>query len=141
MRSKLAASHSSARAAQLAKALQKIPVAVEPARPRKAADQIFGLDQVHEHAFAAAQLAVFDLPVQIGDGSHLANERRIEADLLHAIDDRGRRSWYAWTLGRGDMHHEDIARIAIVDERKDRQIARIAAVPVELAIDLDRLHQ
>jgi hypothetical protein len=40
---------------------------------------------------------------------------------------------------RAELHDEDIAARAVVDHREDRRVARVADVPVCLAVDLDGL--
>ena len=42
-------------------------------------------------------------------------------------------------LDRVDRNENGVLRFALPDERRDRGIAGIAAVPVRLAVDLDRL--
>ena len=44
-------------------------------------------------------------------------------------------------LHRVDVHDHHVAAVAVVDQREDRRVAHVAAVPVGLAVDLDRLEQ
>jgi hypothetical protein len=45
-----------ARSPHLPKSRQKIPVAVQSARPRQLSDQVFGFDQVDKHALAPSSV-------------------------------------------------------------------------------------
>src|ERR1700751_2575475 len=44
-------------------------------------------------------------------------------------------------LERVDVHHHDIAAVAVVDQREDRRVTHVAAVPIMLAVDLDGLEE
>ena len=71
------------------------------------------------------------------DGAHFPYEGRIEADLLHAIHDRVRGSGNFRPLCGRQVHHNNVACLAFVDERKNDRTSREPAVPINLAVDLD----
>jgi hypothetical protein len=92
----------------------------------------------------AAQGVALDMTVvdQLGherDGAHFAHQGRIEADLVDAVHDLVRRGRHLVAQDRVDVHDNDVGRCAVVDQREDRGIAHVAAVPVVLALDLDRV--
>ncbi len=84
---------------------------------------------------------LLDELVDEGDRPHLAHERGIEADLIDAIEDLRRGTRQRVALDRVDVNDDDILAPAIVDQGEHRRVAHIAAIPVMLAIDLDRLEQ
>ena len=87
----------------------------------------------------AAQLAVLDHPADEGDRPHLAHERGVEADLVDAVHDVARRGRHVGAVHRVDVDHDHVRRLAVVDQRVDGGVAHVAAVPIGLAVDLDRL--
>ena len=54
---------------------------------------------------------------------------------------RAGRARRARTLDRIDLNQDRIVRCAVADQRRDGRIARIPAVPIGLAVDLDGLEQ
>src|SRR5271170_3986880 len=103
-----------------------------------------GVDAVDQHSLhrVVENLAVVDQLGDKSDRAHLVHQRGIEADLVDAVHDlgRGRRQFrpFEWI----DMNDDDVAAVAPVNERKDRRISHVPAVPVMLAVNLDRLkHQ
>ena len=123
------------------KMLQEIPIGVQSACPRKFSDKFLSFDHMHEHELAAAHPALLDELVIGCDHPHLTNERGIEADLLHAIHDCRRGGRNPRALSRSDVDDQDVSRIAIINQRIDRGIARITTVPIIFAVNLDGLHQ
>ena len=60
---------------------------------------------------------------------------------LSAIENVARRAGNLRALHRIDLNQDGIAGFAFPHQRRDRRIARIAAVPIDLAVDLDGLKQ
>ena len=100
-------------------------------------------DAVDAHLGPAGALAVAgvgDLPQQ-RHHAQLLEQGRIEGDLVDAVDDVTGRARRARALDRIDLNQDRIVRRAVADQRRDGGIARIAAVPIGLAVDLDGLKQ
>ena len=89
-------------------------------------------------AFASARIG--DL-AQDRDQSQLLHQRRIERDLVQAVEDLACRARNAGTLDRIDLNEHRIARCALTHEWRDGRITHITAVPIRLAVNLDRLEQ
>ena len=77
-----------------------------------------------------------------GDRPHLAHQRGVEADLVDAVEDlRSPCCGSSGALDRIDVDDQHVRRVAAIDQREDRRIAHVAAVPIGLAVDLDGLEQ
>jgi hypothetical protein len=76
-----------------------------------------------------------------GDRLHFGNEARREHDLIDAtMNPSGVFRQLGRTIGR-ELNHNQVATAAALDQRPESRIARIATIPVRLAIDLHRLEQ
>src|SRR5260221_110851 len=120
---------------------QEIPVGVQLARDAELHHHLVGRDAVNEQT---AQVVAVDLAIvdQLGDEvdrPHLAHKRGVEADLVDAVEDLGRAARQLLALERIDVDNDDITTVAAIDQREDRRIAHIAAVPIMLATNLDGL--
>ncbi|MNE32284.1 hypothetical protein D3C80_1258890 [compost metagenome] len=89
----------------------------------------------------AAKLAVCDQVLNEGDGAQLGDQRGVEQDLVQPIHDLTR-------LTRGlvadegvERQQQDIVRRVGVEQRPQRRIGQIAAVPIGLTLDLYSLEQ
>src|SRR5262245_17284638 len=120
---------------------QEPPVRIELAHGSETLHHVIGLDRVDQYPFEAAvrHLSVVDELGDECDRAHLAKQRRVEADLVDAIDDLLRRPRYVGSFGGVDVNHDDVAGFASVDQRKQRGIAHVSPVPEIFAVDLDRL--
>ena len=108
----------------LVKMAKKIPIVVQPAGARQLADHVLGFDDVDEHSFAVGQSRLVDQFRHESDGTHFSYEGRIEADLLHAVHDRVRGAGNLRPLCRRQVDHDNVARLAFVDERKNDRASR-----------------
>ena len=96
---------------------------------------------MHQHALAFRHYAVIDPLVPEGNGPHFADEGGIKTDLLHASHNRGGGGRNLRPFGRREVNQHDVGSFALEDQRKDRGISCIAAIPIIFAVDFDRLHQ
>ena len=71
----------------------------------------------------------------MSEHSHFAHEVGAESQLDRARLDLLHCARRAFALERTQQHQQDIARIAVVEEREHRGIRRVAPVPIRLAID------
>ena len=128
-------------AAGVAQVGEELPVGVHLAVDAQLLHEVLGGDRVDQHALHAAFLdvALVDQAGDEGDRAHLAHQRGVEGDLVDAVEDLGRRPRHLGPRDRVDVHHDDVGRFALVDQREDGGIAHVAAVPVGLAVDLHRL--
>src|SRR5262245_7599039 len=120
---------------------QELPVRIELAHGPETLHQVIGLDGVDQYAIEAAirHPAIVDELGDERDRAHLAKQRRVEADLVDAIDDLLRRPRYFGSFGGIDVNHDDVAGFASVDQRKQGRITHVSPVPEMFAVDLDRL--
>ncbi|MNQ72676.1 hypothetical protein D3C85_873870 [compost metagenome] len=86
-------------------------------------------------------LALLDEIGDKGDCTQLTHQRRIEADFTDAIKDVSSCNGYAWADEWIDMDNHHIACVAVVNQRENGRISHIAAIPVVLSVDRDRLEQ
>src|SRR5262249_60435917 len=94
----------------VAKVRQELPIGIELAHGTKLLQHVINFDRVNEDPL---QTAVGDLSVvdQLGheyNGAHLAKERRVEADLIDAVDDLLRGLRYRRSFARIDVNDDDI---------------------------------
>ena len=75
------------------------------------------------------------------DRLDLAVEGRGEIDLLDAPLDVVARARRALRPARRDLDDQEVRGVALHRQRRQRRIGDIAAVPVQLAVDFDRLMQ
>src|SRR5271156_1598890 len=69
--------------------------------------------------------------------AHFADERCIEADLLHPVHDAERRGGDFRPIRRRNVNHNDVTGFAFIDQREERRIPRIAAIPIIFAVNFD----
>ncbi len=99
------------------------------------------LMKAHGGVAVVVQLAAFHQAGDGGDARHLAHQAGVEGHFVDAVEDVARGDRHLVAHQRVDLHDHHVARGAFVDQRIDRGIAEIAAVPIELAVDLHRLEQ
>src|SRR5260370_33875832 len=131
-------------ASHLHQVVQVVPVCIELVEGTQLGYDVGGFDAVDQHSLhrVVENLAVIDQLGDEVDRAHLAHQRGIEADLVDAVHDVARGCRQLRPPKWIDINNDDIAAVAIVNERKDRWIAHVPAVPEVLAVDLDRLkHQ
>ena len=75
------------------------------------------------------------------DHPQFLQERGIEGDLVEAVHDLLGGARRARALDRIDRHDQRVLRGAFAHERRHGRVAGIAAIPIGLAVDLDRLEQ
>ncbi len=71
----------------------------------------------------------------------LRQQAGVERDLVDAVADGGRRLGDALARDRVDLHDDRVAAIGFVEQRPQRRIAGIAAVPIGFAVDHGGLEQ
>ena len=77
----------------------------------------------------------------VGDHAHFAQEGRGEAELHAARGDFCGAAGGVLVLQGVQQHHQQVRRVAFVEQRVDRRVGGEAAVPVVLAVDLHRVVQ
>jgi hypothetical protein len=87
-------------------------------------------------AFPTARIG--DLP-QERDHPKLLHQWRVKGNLVEAVEDLGRRARRLATFAGVDLDQDHIRSLALAHERCDSRVSDVAAVPIGLAIDLDRL--
>ena len=103
------------------------------------------IDAVHVDAAvfarpgAVLQRALVDQPAHELDGAVFGDQRGVERDLVDAVDDLLRCLRRRRPQHRIDLHHQHVLGVGGAEERKDRRVGGVAAVPVGHAVDLDRL--
>ena len=71
----------------------------------------------------------------MGEHPHFAQEGRAEAEFAQAHADILGRIRRLAKVQRGQQHEQDVGRRAVVEQRKDRRVGAVAAIPVGLAVD------
>ena len=87
---------------------------------------------------ALAVAGIGDFPQQ-GHHLELFQDDGVEGHFIEAVEDFARRARRRDTLDRIDRDQDRVARLGFADQRRQGRIAGIAAVPIGLAVDLDRL--
>ena len=107
----------------------------------RAAHLVLRIDAVDQHLLELATVveAAFDQTVDEIDGAHLAHQARVEAERVDAVEDGLRGLRHLLDMDGVDHDEQHVGGGAVVDDRKDRRVAHIAAVPEIFAVDLDRL--
>src|SRR5437764_1900123 len=85
------------------------------------------------------QALLIDQPIDEADAAQLAQERRVEVDFVHAPDNLAQPRGYLAAPARIDLHDQHVLGGARAQERHERWIGAVAAVPVRHAVDLDSL--
>ena len=140
----LGATHPGMAAAMVAQIGQEAALGIQLRSGAELHHQSVGRDSVDQHPLHACTLlepATLDHVVAEVDHPHLPHRGGIEADLVDPVQDIACRAGQLWPLDRTDVNDRDIAGVAAIDQREDGRIGRVAAVPVMLAIDLNRLEQ
>ena len=92
----------------------------------------------------------FGPPRRAALAQHLLQQRQrakfldqaaVERDLVQAVQDFGGAGRDDFATRRVDLHKQEVVCRAFGDERQQRRVAEVAAVPVGLAVDLDRPKQ
>src|SRR6516164_7088980 len=126
---------------QRAELTKERAISIEFACGPKPTHNVVGANRMDEHALCVAliQFPIVDQFCHESDRSHLAHKRGIEADLVDAVHDFEGTRRLVWSLDRIDVYDEDISRLARIDQRKQRRVSHIAAIPIVLAINLNGL--
>src|SRR5579883_760363 len=133
-------------AAELFQIEEEFEIGVELADGAELSHRLLGLDEMDEQiAFPqtvdlwAGGAGFSDDPGHEGDGAELGDERGVEDDLVESIGDLRRGARHALAPDRADLHDDEIRAGAFVDDRPERRIAEIAAIPIRLSVDHHRL--
>ena len=96
---------------------------------------------MHAHLIPEPALAVAGVSDLAQERHHpeLLQDHGVERHLVQAVQDVGRAARHPRALYRIDRNQNRVLRFALPNERGQRRIAGIAAVPIGLAVDLDRL--
>ena len=119
---------------------KKIPFDIQLARHVEQAQLRFGADMVQAHAGVTLKphvLAGHQI-FQQQQGIDFADQAGIEGDLVQPVHDLGRGARQRLALHRVDLHDQQIMRSRLFHQREQRRIAGITAVPIRLAVHLDR---
>ena len=121
--------------------LQEIPIAVELGAEFEGAHARLILDAVQEEAAVARlfEAPAFEQPLHKVDRAHFAHQRGVEADLVQPVHDVRDGGGNLGPVERVELHQDDVGGRALMIERPEGWVAEIAAIPIGLAIDLDRL--
>src|SRR5215831_9748230 len=129
-------------AALVAQHAKEIPFGVELRRCAEPGENLAG-DEVDAHLGPVASLGVpcvHDLP-QHRDHAQFLEQRGVERDLVQPVEDFARGARRPGSFDRVDRDEKRVLRLAVAYERRDRRVAGIAAIPIRLAIDLDRMEE
>ena len=126
--------------------LEEIEVGVEPARRRQllapkpsSAMRCTLMRRYSPGAGAARQRALVDQPADELDGAEFGHQRGVERDLVDAVHDLVATSAASLPRSSGLICTTSTSSVCGgAEERKDRRIADVAAVPIGHAVDLDR---
>ena len=80
-----------------------------------------------------------DEPGDEADRPHLPHQRRIEADLVDAVQNIICGVRHVFAEQRIDMNDDNVGAGAVIDEREECRISHVAAVPIGFAVDLNRM--
>src|SRR5215204_1505666 len=129
------------RAAEILQLLEEAPLGVEARGGGVLVELPAAVDAVHVDALVLVlrKLALVDEPADEIDGAQLAQQRAVEADLGETVLDLMRGARRLPPLDRVDLDQHDVVRASLVEQREQRRVAGVAAVPIGLAADLDRL--
>ncbi len=83
---------------------------------------------------------VDDLP-QKGDRAQFLHQAGIEGDFIQPVLNFVGRPGNFRSRKRIDLDNYDVAGLGLIDERENRGVAHVAAIPIGLAIDFNRLEQ
>src|SRR5262249_23084952 len=122
---------------------EEAPVGIQLARNSEPLHHLVGRNSVNIEPLQAVSVDR-TLVDQLGDEAdrpHLAHQRRVEADLIDAVENLHRGTRHLFTLERIDVDNNDVSARAVIDQREDRRIAHVTTVPVVLTVDLDSLEQ
>src|SRR6478672_4907024 len=125
------------------KLVDQVPVGVQLTPHAHRLHHIVCLDAVNQHAFygLVQNLLLLDQLGHKTDRTHLAHERRVEADLVDAVKDLTWSFWHIWSPDRIYMDDHDISAVTVIDEWEDCRVAHIPTIPIVLTVDFDCLEQ
>jgi hypothetical protein len=119
---------------------EEFPFRIELGRGAEIRHHLAG-DAVDAHAGPSGALAVAgigDLPEQ-SDHPQLLQQHGVEGHFIQTIQNLGRGARRSLALDRVNLNENSILRFALPNEGRQRGIARIAAVPIGLAVNFYRL--
>ncbi|EWS55571.1 hypothetical protein X551_01584 [Methylibium sp. T29] len=122
---------------ELEQAVEEHPVGVELAArvERRQAFVVGDHVQAQVLVVAGLQPALAHQARHEGDRAHLGHQAGVEGDLGQAVDDLDTAGRRPLVLQRVDLHQQDVERLGVVDQRVDRRVAGVAAIPVGLPVD------
>src|SRR5262245_11458397 len=126
----------------LAQHAQKAPFGVELGGVAERDHHVAG-NAVDAHVRPPGMLGIVGLRdlAQQRDHAQLLQQHGVERDLVEPVENVAGGARRARSLDRIDLHDDGVAAAAFPHQRRDGGVAGIAAVPVALAVDLDRLEQ
>src|SRR6185437_13863475 len=100
-------------------------------------------DAVNTHVRPSRTLVVGGVSnlAEKSDHPQLLQEHGVEGDFIETVENLARGAQNARSFDRIDLHKNGVLRIALAYQRRNGWISRIAAVPIWLAIDHNRLEQ
>jgi len=105
-------------ATAVAQATEEVPIRVELGRNSEFGHRRVVSDRMNQHA--AVLVPIKDIVVNQlrdkRDRTHLAHQRRVEADLVHSIEDFGRGPGQLLALDRIDVDENHVLGTAVVDQ-------------------------
>src|SRR5262245_29035354 len=121
---------------------QEFPLGVELGRIAELHHHV-ARDAVDPHVRPFRALGIIRLCnlAQQGDHAQLFQQDGVERDLVEPVENVAGRSGRLRTFDRIDLNENRILGAALPHQRRDGGIARVAAVPIAFAIDLDGLEQ
>src|SRR5262245_15865021 len=91
---------------------------------------------MNQHSFVVGDRFVVDEVCDERDRPHFPQQRRVEADLVDPTQYLRRSHWHIRALSWIYVYDDYVAGFTIIDQRKERRIADIAAIPIVFAVDL-----
>ena len=100
-------------------------------------------DAMHAHGLAPGvrQRPLGQQAIDEVDRPHLRQQARVEGQFAGAVPDLRRAAGRVLARERVDLHEQQVAGVAAADQRRQRRVGRVAAVPVRLPVDLHGLEQ
>src|SRR5215469_8095066 len=119
------------------------PLGIELAGNAESEHRLLIMDRMDMYVAKALSfeiLVVDDFPKE-RERTQFLQQARIECYLVQPVLDVAGGLRNIRAIKRVDLDHDDIARIAFVDQRKEGRIAHIAAIPVGFSVDFHRLEK
>src|SRR6202022_3870520 len=118
----------------------ELPLGVELRRRTEVCERV-AHDPVRAHSSPARAFAVSGVRhlAQQCHHAQLLHQRRVERNLVEPVEDLVCRARRVRPFARIDLHQDGVVGITFAHQRRKGGIAGVAAIPIGLALDLDRL--